>query len=120
MAQPQEGRDGAAVGIDRGLLSLGGVVVLGTVMTVLDVTVVTVVNVAIPRIQAIVELPAEQNAASLNAVSDAFGTSFWVALGLIAAAILPALLLPRSAQGNAQATWMPRPRRRQPHETLVA
>ena len=28
-------------------------------------------------------------------LADAFGTTFWVAFGLVAAAIIPALLLPR-------------------------
>jgi EmrB/QacA subfamily drug resistance transporter len=55
-------------------------------------------------IQAIAELPAEPHAASLSAVSDAFGTSFWVALGLIAAAIPPALLLPRTAREQRTGT----------------
>jgi hypothetical protein len=34
----------------------------------------------------------------LQRTNAAFGTTFWVALGLIAAAIVPALLLPRPAQ----------------------
>jgi MFS family permease len=34
-------------------------------------------------------------ARSAAELADAFGTTFWVALGLVAAAIVPALLLPR-------------------------
>jgi MFS family permease len=36
-----------------------------------------------------------QRAIAAPALADAFGASFWVAVGLIAAALLPALLLPR-------------------------
>jgi EmrB/QacA subfamily drug resistance transporter len=48
-------------------------------------------------IAAIAELPSGQHAAALTAVSDAFGTSFWVAFGLMTAAVVPALMLPRRA-----------------------
>jgi EmrB/QacA subfamily drug resistance transporter len=37
-----------------------------------------------------------QQADARSAVADAFGTTFWVAVGLIALAIVPALLLPRA------------------------
>jgi hypothetical protein len=37
--------------------------------------------------------PSQSDAAQL--VANAFGTTFWVATGLIAAALVPALLLPR-------------------------
>ena len=33
--------------------------------------------------------------ATSNPLADAFGTAFWVALGLVAAALVPALSLPR-------------------------
>lgn len=46
-------------------------------------------------IQAIATLPAREHAHAIPGLTAAFGTSFWVALALIAAAILPALLLPR-------------------------
>src|SRR5438874_5518208 len=49
MTQPQTIRGQSAMAnLDRGLLLLGGVVVLGTIMTVLDLT---VVNVAIPTLR---------------------------------------------------------------------
>ena len=35
------------------------------------------------------------HAQAASALADAFGTSFWVAFGVVAAALLPALLLPR-------------------------
>jgi len=37
------------------------------------------------------------------AIADAFGSTFWVALGLTAAALVPALLLPRRRRGEASA-----------------
>ena len=46
-------------------------------------------------IQAIAALPAAERARALPGLSAAFGTTFWVAVALIAAAILPTLLLPR-------------------------
>jgi EmrB/QacA subfamily drug resistance transporter len=49
-------------------------------------------------IQALAALTEKQHARAAPALSAAFGTSFWVALGLIAAALLPALLLPRPAR----------------------
>jgi EmrB/QacA subfamily drug resistance transporter len=48
-------------------------------------------------VQGIAALTAATHAHALPALSSAFRTSFWVALGLIAAALLPALLLPRPA-----------------------
>jgi EmrB/QacA subfamily drug resistance transporter len=41
-------------------------------------------------------LPPEARAQAAPALADAFGTTFWVALGLVAAALLPAALLPLS------------------------
>ncbi len=45
-------------------------------------------------VEAIAALPPGPHARTLPALSSAFDTGFWVALGLIAAALLPALLLP--------------------------
>ena len=41
-------------------------------------------------------LPRDGRTHAAPALADAFGTTFWVALGLVAAALIPALLLPRS------------------------
>jgi EmrB/QacA subfamily drug resistance transporter len=41
-------------------------------------------------------LPRDGRTHAAPALADAFGTTFWVAFGLVAAALLPALLLPRS------------------------
>jgi EmrB/QacA subfamily drug resistance transporter len=46
-------------------------------------------------IQALATLPPEQRASLAPALADAFGTTFWVAVGLIAATLVPALFLPR-------------------------
>ncbi len=45
-------------------------------------------------IQALATLSPEQRANAAPALADAFGTAFWVAVGLIAATLVPALLLP--------------------------
>jgi hypothetical protein len=42
------------------------------------------------------------------ALADAFGAAFWVAFALAAAALIPALLLPRKQSAN-QPTTGPRP-----------
>src|SRR5205823_1554617 len=54
-------------------------------------------------IAAIVALPAARRAHATEALADAFAQSFWVALGLVAAALVPALLLPRTTmtEGNS-------------------
>jgi hypothetical protein len=41
-------------------------------------------------------LSPERRAQAGPALADAFGTAFWVACGLVAVALLPALLLPRA------------------------
>jgi EmrB/QacA subfamily drug resistance transporter len=46
-------------------------------------------------IQAIAALNQAQRPTTAPALANAFGASFWVAVGLIAAALVPALLLPR-------------------------
>jgi EmrB/QacA subfamily drug resistance transporter len=46
-------------------------------------------------IHAIAALSQQQRATAAPALAGAFGATFWVAVGLIAAALLPALLLPR-------------------------
>jgi EmrB/QacA subfamily drug resistance transporter len=46
-------------------------------------------------IQAIATLPAADQARALPGLSAAFGTGFWVALALIATALVPTLVLPR-------------------------
>jgi MFS family permease len=46
-------------------------------------------------IPAIAALPAAEHARALPGLSAAFGMGFWVALALIAAALVPTLLLPR-------------------------
>jgi EmrB/QacA subfamily drug resistance transporter len=43
---------------------------------------------------ALAALPDSRRAQVAPALADAFGTTFWVALGLVAAALVPALLLP--------------------------
>jgi EmrB/QacA subfamily drug resistance transporter len=52
-------------------------------------------------------LPQEGRSQAAPALADAFGTTFWVAFGLVAAALVPALLLPRiratRSQGGAPA-----------------
>jgi EmrB/QacA subfamily drug resistance transporter len=59
-------------------------------------------------IGALAALPNEGRAHAATALSDAFGTTFWVAFVLVAAALVPALLLPRlrprPAPGPAPAT----------------
>jgi EmrB/QacA subfamily drug resistance transporter len=46
-------------------------------------------------IQALSTFAPEQRAKDAPALADAFGTTFWVAVGLIAATFVPAVLLPR-------------------------
>ena len=43
------------------------------------------------------------------ALADAFAATFWVAAGLMAAALVPALLLPRPGSENAAVTLSSRP-----------
>ena len=45
-------------------------------------------------LEALARLSPEQRANAAPALADAFGTAFWVAVALIAAALVPALLLP--------------------------
>jgi hypothetical protein len=52
-------------------------------------------------IQAMAGLSPEARAQVAPALADAFGTAFGVALALIAAALVPALLLPRRRRGEA-------------------
>jgi EmrB/QacA subfamily drug resistance transporter len=46
-------------------------------------------------------LSADERARVAPALADAFGTTFWVAFGLVAAAVVPALLLPRTRRTAA-------------------
>jgi EmrB/QacA subfamily drug resistance transporter len=46
-------------------------------------------------IASLAALPRDRRAHSAPALADAFGTTFWVAFGLVAAALLPTFLLPR-------------------------
>jgi EmrB/QacA subfamily drug resistance transporter len=58
-------------------------------------------------IQAMASLSQEQRAQAAPALADAFGTTFWVALGLIGAALVPALLLPRLRHRNEDTAAVP-------------
>jgi EmrB/QacA subfamily drug resistance transporter len=51
-------------------------------------------------IGAIAALSREGRAQAAAVLANAFGTAFWVAFGLVAAALLPALLLPRLRRGR--------------------
>jgi EmrB/QacA subfamily drug resistance transporter len=53
-------------------------------------------------IQAIASLSRRGSATVAPALADAFGTSFWVAVGVIVTALVPALLLPRARRGYLQ------------------
>ena len=55
-------------------------------------------------IQALATLPSGRRAEVAPALADAFGTTFWVAVGLIAATLVPALLLPRPHRREEPAT----------------
>jgi EmrB/QacA subfamily drug resistance transporter len=48
-------------------------------------------------------LPAGGNTRAGDALAGAFGATFWVAVALVTAALVPALLLPRSARAHAGA-----------------
>jgi EmrB/QacA subfamily drug resistance transporter len=58
-------------------------------------------------IQAMATLSQEQRAQAAPALADAFGTTFWVAVGLIGAALVPALLLPRLRHRNEDTAAVP-------------
>jgi hypothetical protein len=58
-------------------------------------------------IQGLAALTPDERARLLPGLTAAFGTSFWVALALIASAIVPALLLPRPAKKEATAFETP-------------
>jgi EmrB/QacA subfamily drug resistance transporter len=49
-------------------------------------------------------LPAREHTAVTPALADAFATTFWVAVGLTALAVVPALLLPRAHRRQGPAT----------------
>ena len=76
--------NGQSEGLSREILVLAGVVILGTIMTVLDLT---VVNVAIPTL-------ARDLGASIPRSSGVHGTRGGGAL-----AVIPALMMPRRADG---------------------
>jgi EmrB/QacA subfamily drug resistance transporter len=57
-------------------------------------------------IQGVATLARDPRATPL--VADAFGTTFWIAVGLIVAGLVPALLLPRPRRGQPEATETPR------------
>jgi hypothetical protein len=52
-------------------------------------------------IGALAGLSPEERSDAAPALAHAFGTTFWVAFGLVAAAFLPALLLPRIRRQRA-------------------
>ncbi len=54
-------------------------------------------------IQALTALPPAQRIHTAPALASAFGATFWVAVGLIAVALVPALLLPRPARESQAA-----------------
>jgi EmrB/QacA subfamily drug resistance transporter len=54
-------------------------------------------------LQGIAALSEQQRADAAPTLADAFGTTFWVAVGLIAVALVPALLLPRAPQRHQAA-----------------
>src|SRR5215472_9614602 len=54
-------------------------------------------------LQRIATLPQGQHLHIAGALADAFGTTFWIAAGLTAAAIIPALLLPSRRPAAAEA-----------------
>jgi EmrB/QacA subfamily drug resistance transporter len=54
-------------------------------------------------IQSLATLSPERSAEVAPALAAAFSTTFWVAVGLIAAALVPALLLPRPRRGEQPA-----------------
>ncbi len=58
-------------------------------------------------IAGLARLSAQQREAVAPQLAHAFATTFWVAVGLIAAAVLPALLLPRARQERRPATASP-------------
>jgi EmrB/QacA subfamily drug resistance transporter len=58
-------------------------------------------------IQAMAALSQEQRAQAAPALADAFGTTFWVAVGLIGAALVPALFLPRLRHRNEDTAAVP-------------
>ncbi len=53
-------------------------------------------------IQGMATLSPQQRAHVTPAIADAFGTTFWVAVVLIAAALVPALLLPRRVRAQSE------------------
>ena len=71
------------------LLVLGGVIVLGSIRSILDAR---IVDAAVPTL-------ARRFAASISAT--AFANSFWLATALVAVALAPALLLPRRHERTA-------------------
>jgi hypothetical protein len=53
-------------------------------------------------VDSVAEVARVGRAQAAPALADAFGASFWVAFGLVAAALVPALLLPRIRPGRTQ------------------
>jgi EmrB/QacA subfamily drug resistance transporter len=53
--------------------------------------------------QALAALSPERRADAAPGLADAFGTTFWVAVGLVASTLVPALLLPRPRRAEARA-----------------
>ena len=51
-------------------------------------------------VQGLASLSPERRAHAAPALAHAFGSTFWVAVGLIAATLVPALLLPRPQRGD--------------------
>ncbi len=96
-AAPTVGPQGDGLG--RDIVALAVVVILGTIMTVLDLT---IVNVAIPAIGAAFRAPVDT-----AALASAFGITFWAAVALTAGAFIPALLLPRPPRANQAARQQP-------------
>jgi EmrB/QacA subfamily drug resistance transporter len=67
-------------------------------------------------VQALTALPPAQQAHAAPQLAAAFGTTFWVAVGLIAAALVPALLLPRRTVSVAAPTGDDQPTRGQEYD----
>jgi predicted anti-sigma-YlaC factor YlaD len=54
-------------------------------------------------IGALAALSGREQAGALDALASAFGTTFWLAVALVASALIPALLLPRKRPSEADA-----------------
>lgn len=92
---------------DHRWLDVAGAVGTTPLAIVLQRTITANVHGLHGGVQSIAALPAAERAGALPGLAAAFGTSFWVALALIAAALVPALLLARPAEEQASAAAQP-------------